>query len=441
MKRTLLLALLALAITINAGATVLRVTINDVIHPITEERIGRAIDEAEKTKADAVIIELRTPGGLMDSMRGIVEKILHSSVPVIVYVTPSGGYAASAGFFILEAADVAAMAPGTNTGAAHPVVLGGGEIDEVMKAKMENDAAAFMRTIATTRGRNVAVAESAVRQSKSFTEQEALTQKLIDVVAADTPSLLKSLDGRTLRRFNGTNATLHVAGKPVITYEMTIKERVLTTVLNPNVAFVLLVIGVFALIAEFNHPGAVLPGVTGVVCIALALFAMNVLPTRYAALGLLLLAFTLFALEAKFTSHGVLGTGGIVCMAIGGLLLFDAPIPEMRVKVATAIAVSVPLGAITVFLMMLALRVRRQRVVTGQEGMIGEIGVARTELGPEGKVFVHGELWNAIAKSALPQGTRVRVAAINGLHLLVEPADSIESLPSNTAQRSTGGVS
>jgi len=423
MKRTLLFALIALAITIDSRATVVRVAINDVIHPITEERIGRAIDEAAKTKADAVLIELRTPGGLMDSMRGIVEKILHSSVPVIVYVTPSGGYAASAGFFILEAADVAAMSPGTNTGAAHPVILGGGKIDDIMMAKMENDAAAFMRTIATTRSRNVAVAESAVRQSKSFTEQEALSQKLIDVVAADTPALLRALEGRPLKRFNGTTGTLHLAGKPVITYEMTIKERLLTTVLNPNVAFVLLVIGVFALIAEFNHPGAVLPGVTGVVCVALALFAMDVLPTRYAALGLLILAFILFVLEAKFTSHGVLGAGGIVCMAVGGLLLFDSPIPEMRVRPATAIAVSVPLGAITVFLMMLALRVRRKRVVTGQEGMVGEIGVARTELGPEGKVFVHGELWNASAKTPVPIGSRVRVAAINGLHLIVEPAD------------------
>jgi membrane-bound serine protease (ClpP class) len=423
MKRTLLFALIAFTVTFNAGASVLRVVVNDVIHPITQERVGRAIDEAEKMKAEAVIIELRTPGGLMDSMRGIVEKILHSSVPVVVYVTPSGGYAASAGFFILEAADIAAMAPGTNTGAAHPVLFGGGEVDAVMKAKMENDAAAFIRTIASQRSRNVVVAESAVRESKSFTEQEALSQKLIDVIAADTPALLRALEGRQLRRFNGTNATLHVAGKPIITYEMTIKERVLTTVLNPNVAFVLLVIGIFALIAEFNHPGAVLPGVTGVVCVALSLFAMDVLPTRYAALGLLILAFLLFILEAKFTSHGVLGAGGIVCMAVGGLLLFDSPIPEMRVKLATTIAVSVPLGVITIFLMMLALRVRRQKVVTGEEGMVGQIGIARTELGLEGKVFVHGELWNAIAKTAVPQGARVRVAAINGLHLIVEPAD------------------
>jgi membrane-bound serine protease (ClpP class) len=423
MKRTLLFALIAFTVTFNAGASVLRVVVNDVIHPITQERVGRAIDEAEKMKAEAVIIELRTPGGLMDSMRGIVEKILHSSVPVVVYVTPSGGYAASAGFFILEAADIAAMAPGTNTGAAHPVLFGGGEVDAVMKAKMENDAAAFIRTIASQRSRNVVVAESAVRESKSFTEQEALSQKLIDVIAADMPALLRALEGRQLRRFNGSNATLHVAGKPIITYEMTIKERVLTTVLNPNVAFVLLVIGIFALIAEFNHPGAVLPGVTGVVCVALSLFAMDVLPTRYAALGLLILAFLLFILEAKFTSHGVLGAGGIVCMAVGGLLLFDSPIPEMRVKLATTIAVSVPLGVITIFLMMLALRVRRQKVVTGEEGMVGQIGIARTELGLEGKVFVHGELWNAIAKTAVPQGARVRVAAINGLHLIVERAD------------------
>jgi membrane-bound serine protease (ClpP class) len=385
--------------------------------------IGRAVDEAAKMKADALLIELRTPGGLMDSMRGIVEKMLRSPVPVIVYVSPSGGYAASAGFFILEAADVAAMAPGTNTGAAHPVIFGGDKVDDVMKAKMENDAAAYIRSIAASRGRNVAIAESAVRESKSFTEREALSHKLIDVIAADVPSLLRAIEGRPTRRFNGATAPLHVVGKPVVTYEMSVRERLLAYVLNPNIAFILLVIGVFALFAEFNHPGAILPGVTGVICISLALFAMNVLPTRYAALGLLILAFALFALEAKFVSHGILGAGGIFCMCIGGLMLFDAPIPEMRVKIATAIAVSIPLGIMTVFLTMLALRARRGRVVTGEAGMIGEIGVARTELQPYGKVFVHGELWNAVANTAVPLGARVRVAAVNGLQLIVEPAD------------------
>jgi membrane-bound serine protease (ClpP class) len=423
MKRILTLALFALFLAGSASASIVRVVVNDVIHPISQELISRAIDSAATTKSEAVIIELRTPGGLMDSMRTIVEKILHSPVPVIVYVSPSGGYAASAGFFILESADIAAMAPGTNTGAAHPVVIGGAKIDDIMKSKMENDAAAFIRSIAATRGRNIVVAESAVRESKSFTEREALSQKLIDIISPNIASLLRAVDGKPLKRFDGTTTTLHVLGKPVIDYEMSIKERVLSVVLNPDVAFLLLIIGVFALMAEFFHPGAVLPGVTGVICICLSLFALDVLPTRYAALALLILAFALFALEAKFTSHGILGTGGVVCMMIGGLLLFDAPIPEMRVKLGTAIAASLPLGIITIFLMTLGLRVRRQRVVTGQEGMVGEIGVARTELQPEGKVFVHGELWNARARTAVAIGARVRVAEVNGLHLIVEPAD------------------
>src|ERR1051325_1273979 len=329
MKRALL-ALALLSVAVAARADVLRLSVNDTIHPISDEYIGRGLDEAARTKADAVIIELRTPGGLMDSMRGIVEKILRSPVPVIVYVGPSGSYAASAGFFILESADVAAMAPGTNTGAAHPVILGE-KTDDVMKAKMENDAAAFMRTIAAKRGRNIEVAESAVRESKSFTEQEALNQKLIDVVAPDVTSLLRAVDGRQLRRFNGSSATLHVAGKPVRNYEMSLKQKVLSFLMDPNVAFLLFAIGMLAIYAELNHPGAVLPGVVGLICILLAVFALNLLPTRFAALALLGAAFVLFALEAKFTSHGILGAGGVICMTLGAVLLVDGPIPEMRV--------------------------------------------------------------------------------------------------------------
>jgi len=390
MKRAALLSLVLLSVAAAASADVLRLSVNNMIHPISDEFIGRGLDEAAATKADAVVIELRTPGGLMDSMRSIVEKMLRSKVPVIVYVGPSGSYAASAGFFILEAADVAAMAPGTNTGAAHPVLLGE-KMDDVMKMKMENDAAAFMRTIAAKRGRNVTVAESAVRESKSFTEQEALSQKLIDVVAPDVSSLLRALEGKTLKRFDGTSVTLHLVGKPVRDYDMSIKQRVLSFIMDPNIAFILFAIGMLALYAEFNHPGAVLPGVVGLICILLAVFALNLLPTRYAALALLVAAFVLFALEAKFTSHGVLGAGGVICMTLGALLLVDGPIPEMRVHLVTALAVSIPMGMIVVFLMGLVLKARKNRVVTGSEGMIGEIGVARTPLGPKGKVFVRSE--------------------------------------------------
>jgi membrane-bound serine protease (ClpP class) len=311
---------------------------------------------------------------------------------------------------------------GTNTGAAHPVIFGE-KVDDIMKAKMENDAAAFMRTIAARRGRNVAVAESAVRESKSFTEQEALNQKLIDVVAGNIPSLLRAVDGRTIRRYDGTTVTLKTAGAAVTEYDMTLKQKVLAVLMDPNIAFLLLVIGALSIFAEFQHPGAVIPGVTGTVAVLLALFALNLLPTRYAALVLLLGAVALFALEAKYAAHGVLGIGGVICMVFGGLFLVDGPIPEMRVHVGTALAVSIPIGLIAIFLTTIVLRARRQRVTTGREGMIGEIGVARTPVSPEGKVFVHGELWNATASAAIPEGTRVRVAGVNGLHLVVEPAE------------------
>lgn len=422
MKRTVLIFAAAVALAINARAAVVQITVNDMIHPISDEFIGRALGEAQRTHAEVLLIELQTPGGLIESTRSIVEKLMTSRVPVVVYVAPAGSRAASAGFFILEAADIAAMAPGTNTGAAHPVILGD-KMDPIMKTKLENDSAALMRTIAAKRGRNVAVAESAVRESKSFTEQEALQQKLIDVIAADVPSLLRAIDGRNVRLYDGTNAVLRVAGKPVTRYEMTLKERLLSTLMDPNIALLLLALGAVAIFAEFNHPGAVLPGVVGVISILLALFALNLLPTRYAALALLLAAFALFALEAKFATHGVLGVGGVVCMIIGGLFLVDGPIPEMRVKFITAAGLGVASGAIVIFLMTIALRARRNRVVTGQEGMIGEIGIARTALGLEGTVFVHGEIWNAVAKKAIDEGARVRVAGVEGLHLIVEPAE------------------
>jgi membrane-bound serine protease (ClpP class) len=421
MKRAILAAVVT-TFALTANASVLRITVNDMIHPISDEYIGRALADAARVKDAAVIIELSTPGGLIESTRSIVEKMMTSRVPVIVYVSPTGSRAASAGFFLLEAADVAVMAPGTNTGAAHPVILGE-KMDEIMKTKMENDAAAFMRTIASRRGRNVAVAESAVRQSKSFTEDEALQQKLIDLVAPSLPALLRAADGRHVKRYDGSTVTLHLTNQVVRSYDMSLKERLLSMLMDPNIAFLLFALGSLAIFAELNHPGAVLPGVVGVIAILLALFALNLLPTRYAALALLIAAFALFALEAKYATHGILGIGGVICMIFGALFLVDGPIPEMRVHLFTALIVSVPIGLIAIFLMTLVMRARRNRVTTGREGMIGEIGVARTQLEPNGKVFVHGELWNAIARTSVAEGTRVRVSAVDGLHLIVEPAE------------------
>jgi len=407
-----------------SSAEVLKIVVDDNIHPITDEYVGRALTEAERSKDHALLIELNTPGGLLDSTRHIIEKILASPVPVIIYVTPSGSRAASAGFFILESADVAAMAPGTNTGAAHPVTLGGGKVDDVMKEKMENDAAALMRSVASKRGRNVEVAESSVRQSKSFTEQEALSQKLIDYVATNEQDLWQQMQGKTVKRFDGKTITLNLAGEAVRPFDMTVKQRILAFIMDPNVAFILLAIGALALYAEFNHPGAVLPGTVGVVFILLAVFALNLLPVRFAAVVLILASFALFALEAKFSAHGVLAIGGMVTMILGGLLLVDAPIPEMRVHLVTALSVSIPLGAITVFLMSIALKARANKVVTGAQGLVGEIGIAQTPLSPHGKVFVHGELWDAISTSNVAAGETVVVRNLDGLRLRVDPVAS-----------------
>ncbi len=413
-----LLALFASSVA--AANSIVKIRVDDTIQPITAEYIDRAIEHARQTNADAVLIELSTPGGLLDSTRTIIQTILASPVPVIIYVAPSGARAASAGFFILEAADVAAMAPGTNTGAAHPVTLGGEKMDDTMKTKIENDSAAFMRSYVGPRGRNVQLAETAVRESKSWTDQEALQQHLIDVVARDQNDLLHQLDGRTIKRFDGKTAKLHLVGDSIDELPMTLKQRILNFLLDPNIAFLVLAVGALALYAEFNHPGAIVPGVVGVVFILLALFALNLLPTRYASLTLILAAFVLFALEAKFATHGILGLGGIVLLTLGGLLLVDGPIPQMRVQLWTALGVSVPLGLITVFLMTIALRARRSKVVTGLQGMIGAVGEARTDIDPEGKVFVQGELWNAHARSRVGLGEHVVVRKVDGLELEVE---------------------
>jgi membrane-bound serine protease (ClpP class) len=407
-----------------ASAEILKVVVNDTIQPISAEYITRAIDEAHRSNAQAVLIEINTPGGLVSSTREIIEKISASSVPVIVYVTPTGGHAGSAGIFILESADVAAMAPGTAAGAAHPVTLIGPvqvKPDEEMNRKIENDAAALMRSVTSKRGRNVESAESAVRESKSFTEQEALAGHLIDYVATSSDDLFRQMQGKNFKRFNGESASLNLMGQPLVPFDMTLKEHILDTLMEPDVAFLLLVIGALSLYIEFNHPGTVIPGTIGVVFILLAIFALNLLPTRFAALGLILGAFALFAAEAKFATHGVLTMGGIALLTLGGLLLVDSPIPEMRVHLLTALAVSIPFGLITAFLMTIALKARRNKVVTGAQGLVGETGVAQTALSPQGKVFVHGELWDAVTSSTLPPGQLVVVRRIDGLTLQVDP--------------------
>jgi len=419
-----ILLLVTLAFAQPVSAQVLQIVVDDTIQPITAEYISRAIEQARKNNDQAVLIELNTPGGLVSSTREIIQQITSSPVPVIVYVTPTGGHAGSAGIFILESADIAAMAPGTAAGAAHPVALIGPmqmKTDDEMTRKIENDAAALMRSVTSKRGRNVDAAESAVRQSKSFTDQEALNAHLIDYVASSPENLFQQLQGKPFKRFNGQTDTLNLVGQPIVDYHMTVKERVLDALMDPNIAFLLLIIGALGLYVEFNHPGMVIPGTVGVIFILLAVFALNLLPTRFAAIGLIIGAFALFAAEAKFASHGVLTAGGIVLLTLGGLLLVDAPIPQMRVHLITALAVSIPFGIITAFLMTIVVKARANKVVTGAQGLVGETGVAQTALSPQGKVFVHGELWDAIASTPLAVGELVRVNRVDGLILEVAP--------------------
>jgi membrane-bound serine protease (ClpP class) len=435
-SRILLSLVATLVLSSISCAEVLKIVVNDTIQPITEEYIARAIDEAQRRNDQAVLIEINTPGGLVESTRHIIEKITSSQVPVILYVAPSGSRAGSAGIFILEAADVAAMAPGTNAGAAHPVLLFGPnqvKTDDEMKQKIENDAAALMRSVVSRRGRNVELAESAVRESKSFTDQEALAQHLIDYIASSEEDLFRQLDGKSFKRFNGQEVTLKLSGQPIAPFGMTIKEQILNYLMDPNLAFILLAIGALALYAEFNHPGAVVPGTVGVVFILVAAFALNLLPTRFAALGLILAAFALFGAEAKFASHGVLTVGGIALLTLGGLLLVDSPIPEMRVHLLTALAVSIPLGLITAFLMSIAIKARRNKKVSGAQGIIGETGIAQTSLSPRGKIFVHGELWDAVSSSDVSVGQSVVVRRIDGLLLQVEPAAVAHPTPTPVA--------
>ena len=396
------------------------VDVDGIVHPITTEIVAHAVAQAKADRAAVLIVRLNTPGGLMDAMRDIITQIVQSPVPVVTFVGPSGGRAASAGFFILEAGDVAAMAPGTNTGAAHPVAMTG-EMDPVMKEKVENDAAAYIRSICAKRGRNSAAAETAVRSSKSFTEREALDLHLIDLIEPNEDALLAALDGRTITRFDGGSQTLHTAGASIETYQRTWREKLISAIADPNIALILLVVGALGMYVEFQSPGLVAPGVVGAILVLLGLAAISVLPINWLGAALILLSFTLFVLEVKFATHGVLGIGGAISMVLGAVMLINSPVPEMRIHWSTAIGLALPFSAITIFLLSLAVKARRNKVVTGSEGMIGETGAAVTALEPEGKVFVHGEYWNAVAVKPVAAGGRVRVTGMKQLKLTVEP--------------------
>src|SRR5438477_1226740 len=409
-----------IAQTASAAPRVIAVDVDGMVHPVTSEIVAGAIAKARAENASLLLIRLNTPGGLMDAMRTTIGMMIASPVPVITFVAPSGGRAASAGFFLLEAGDVAAMAPGTATGAAHPVLMGA-QMDAVMKQKVENDAAAYLRSICDRRGRNSALAETAVRESKSFTEREALDQHLADLVAPDEQALLAALDGRVLTRFDGRTQSLHTAGGTIEVYEKSPRQKIISAIADPNIALILLVIGALGIYVEFSSPGLIAPGVMGAILVLLGLSAISVLPINWLGAALLLLAFALFALEVKIASHGILGAGGAIAMMLGAVLLVSSPVPEMRVRWSTAIGLALPFSAITVFLLTIAVRARRNKVETGVEGMIGETGRAITELAPAGKVFVHGEYWDAVSALPVAAGANVKVTAINRLKLTVEP--------------------
>jgi len=398
---------------------VLAVNIDGVVHPITVEIVQHAIEQAQTQHAEVLLIRLNTPGGLLDATRHIIEELSASPVPIVTYVTPSGGRAASAGFFLLEAGDIAAMAPGTNTGAASPVLMGQ-QMEETMRKKVENDAAALLRSMTTRRGRNSALAEQTVRDAKAFTEKEAIDNKLIEVIAPDEEQLFKQLDGREITRWDGHKQVLHLAGYTEADIQLTLRERLVAAIADPNIGFILLVLGALGIYVEFSNPGLIFAGVGGAILFLLGLSALSILPINWVGVALLLLSVALFVLEAKFTSHGVLGIGGTLAMILGAVLLIDGP-PELRIHLGTAASVAIPFALITMFLVSIVIRARKGKVLTGATGMIGEIGVARTALEPEGQVLVRGEYWDAIADSSISPGSRVRVKAIESLKLRVEP--------------------
>lgn len=410
-----------LAVSAETRPLVVEVKLDDMVQPISAEFVTRGIRFANQINANAVLLTLDTPGGLDSSMREIIQAILHSRVPVIGYVSPSGARAASAGFFILLSTDLAVMAPGTNAGAAHPVFLGGYEIGKTLEAKIENDAAAYIRSISEKRGRDSKLAEGAVRESRSYTEKEALDGHLIDAVANTPQDILARFDGKTLKRFDDTTATLRLAGAQIEPYEMTARQRFLLYLVDPNFAFLLGALGVLCLYIEFTHPGMVAPGVVGAIAIVLALFAFHFLPINAAGVALIILALALFVLEVKTPTHGVLAAGGVVAMVIGSLILIDSPWPAARIRLSTSLSVTLPLAVIMIVLLRLAVEVKRRKAVTGEAGMIDWIGLAQTDLAPEGKILVHGEIWQARARQNISKGARVRVREVRGLTLWVEP--------------------
>jgi membrane-bound serine protease (ClpP class) len=422
-KRILLIGVLAAGLFSPLCASIMKITVDAPIHPITAQYITSALNRAAVAGDRLVIIALDTPGGLDTSMREIITAIVNSKVPVVTYVSPSGARAASAGFFIGVASDLFVMAPGTSTGAAHPVGLSliGQGMDKTMEEKVTQDAVSYIKALAEKRGRDVGAAEDAVRKSFSYTDKEALEKGLVNLIAKNDQEIIDAFDGRTIIRFNGESLVLRLKGESVVDYPMSARQKFLLTISNPNLAYLLLMIGLLGLYFEFAHPGAILPGVLGGISLLLAIFAFQILPINYVGLLLILLAIGLFVLEVKVQSFGILAAGGVAAMVIGSMMLVNAPIPELRPSLRLIIPVAVALSLVFLLLLFLVIRAHGRKALTGREGMVGEVGVAQTDLDPEGKVFVHGELWNAQAGTLIPKGSKVKVVkALDSLKIRVE---------------------
>ena len=413
----------------SANPVVLRLNLDREVEPVLAAYIDEGLADAANRHAALVLITMDTPGGLGESMKDMIQHILSSPVPVAVYVSPTGARGASAGFFILLSADIAAMAPATHTGAASPVLAIGPmqlQIDETMRRKMFNDTTAFLRSYSEKRGRNPVLAETAVTDAKAFTEKEALDGKLIDLIATSPEDLIHQLDGRSITRFDGTKVVLSLKNSVTTPFELSARQSFLARIVEPDVFFVLLMVGVLGLYTEFTHPGMVAPGVIGGICAVLALYAMHLLPVNFAGVLLILLALALFILEAKFASHGVLAIGGIVSMILGAMFLIRSPLTSGGVSLGVALSATLPFALITVFLMRLVLRSRSWKSSTGREELIGEEGIAISGLGAgaEGMIRVHGELWQAVSPRAVSEGKPVRVRSVEGLKLHVEPEEA-----------------
>lgn len=426
----LVLVLLALVSAPLLGRPILKVEVDGVIDPITSDFIAESVAEAERMGAEFLLIRLSTPGGLGISMQEIVQTILNARVPIVCYVAPGGARAASAGFFILLAADVAAMAPGTNTGAAHPVFPFGME-NEVMLEKVRNDALASLRSIVQQRNRNYELAEMAVLESKSYTSQEALEGNLIDLIGENEEDLLRRLHGLEIRRFNGQTQVLNTEGVPVQVLEMSRRQKLLSAIADPNFALILGVIGVLGLYLEFTQPGLIVPGVVGGICLLLALLGFSLLPVSMIGVLLILLAVGLLIAEVKVQGFGILGFGGIIALVLGIVFLIDSPYPELRIDWALALAVAVPFALIFIFLLRLVIRSHLGRVTTGESALVGLTGTVRREVSPAGgTVFVVGEIWRATSSTFIPSGAKVRVVRARNLDLVVEP---LEGRPETSA--------